>query len=156
VFACSVTASSVSSVCAALSIPVNKVELDNLTSIGQEDVNALCDLLESAVVPAPEYTGGGGSPGSTHKSHLALSGVSHVDFTKQYKPFPEHWGAKPNAQMKGFEGAPPPAARPFSCGPALRARGGIGAEWPLAAQASCMICPAATAEATGRWSSGYR
>ena len=40
-----------------------------------------------------------------HKSHLALSGVSHIEYGKWYKPYPKHWGNPPNAQMKGFEGA---------------------------------------------------
>jgi len=37
-------------------------------------------------------------------AHLALSGVSHVEYGVQYKPFPAHWGKPPNCQMKGHSG----------------------------------------------------
>ena len=43
-------------------------------------------------------------PPSAYTSHLALSGVSHLEFGEQYKPFPKHWGIPPNAQMKGHDG----------------------------------------------------
>jgi len=36
--------------------------------------------------------------------HLALSGVSHLEFGEMYKPYPKHWGVPPNAQMKGHDG----------------------------------------------------
>ena len=41
---------------------------------------------------------------SPYTAHLALSGVSHLEFGVQYKPFPAHWGTPPNAQMKGHNG----------------------------------------------------
>mgnify|MGYP006146771309 CR=1 FL=1 len=41
---------------------------------------------------------------SPNTAHLNLSGVSHLEFAEQYKPFPAHWGVPPNAQMKGHNG----------------------------------------------------
>ena len=39
-------------------------------------------------------------PGYTpHSKHLGLSGISHVDFGTQHKPFPAHWGVPPNVPM---------------------------------------------------------
>lgn len=44
-------------------------------------------------------------PGFTPNSkHLGLSGISHVDFGTQRKPFPAHWGAPPNVAIKGQHG----------------------------------------------------
>ena len=44
-------------------------------------------------------------PGCTpHSKHLGLSGISHVDFGTQRKPFPAHWGVPPNVAMKGQHG----------------------------------------------------
>ena len=44
-------------------------------------------------------------PGCTpHSKHLGLSGISHVDFGTQHKPFPAHWGVPPNVPMKGQHG----------------------------------------------------
>ena len=41
---------------------------------------------------------------SPHTAHLALSGVSHLEFGEQFKPFPAHWGKPPNGTMKGHDG----------------------------------------------------
>jgi len=41
---------------------------------------------------------------SPNDAHLSLSGLMHLDFSAQYKPFPAHWGTPPNAQMKGHNG----------------------------------------------------
>lgn len=41
---------------------------------------------------------------SPNDSHLALSGSMGMNFGEQYKPFPDHWGKPPNAQMKGHNG----------------------------------------------------
>jgi len=96
-----INASSVSSLLQSLQISLNKVELDNVVFYLSQDC-ALCELLEAAMAPPAEPPP---SPSKVdHKIHLALSGVSHVEYGKQYKPFPPHWGDKPNAQMKGFEG----------------------------------------------------
>ena len=43
-------------------------------------------------------------PENPHCAHLALSGVSHIEFGEQAKPFPKHWGEPPNTQLKGHNG----------------------------------------------------
>lgn len=43
-------------------------------------------------------------PKNPNTAHLALSGISHIEFGVQFKPFPKHWGAPPNAQLKGHNG----------------------------------------------------
>ena len=44
------------------------------------------------------------APDSVNEAHLALSGVSHIEFGVQAKPTPKHWGVPPNSQMKGHDG----------------------------------------------------
>jgi len=41
---------------------------------------------------------------SENTAHLALSGVSHLEFGELHKSCPKHWGVPPNAQMKGHDG----------------------------------------------------
>ena len=43
-------------------------------------------------------------PENPHCAHLALSGVSHIEFGQQAKPFPKHWGEPPNTQLKVHNG----------------------------------------------------
>jgi len=43
-------------------------------------------------------------PKNANTAHLALSGVSHIEFGVQLKPFPKHWGTPPNCQLKGHNG----------------------------------------------------
>ena len=62
----------------------------------------LLDLMDESDGHAPVWlTPLGESP---NDAHLALSGVSHLEFGEQYRPFPLHWGDPPNAQMKGHNG----------------------------------------------------
>jgi len=43
-------------------------------------------------------------PPESNDAHIALSGVSHIEFGEQWKAFPKHWGVPPNGQMKGHDG----------------------------------------------------
>jgi hypothetical protein len=43
-------------------------------------------------------------PVDSNDAHIALSGVSHIEFGEQWKAFPKHWGIPPNGQMKGHDG----------------------------------------------------
>lgn len=83
-----------------------------------------------------------------HKSHLALSGVSHIEYGKWYKPYPKHWGSPPNAQMKGFEGAKETADPP----PHTRARRAVAA--PTRSRRPPTPRPAPAADRQGERASG--
>jgi len=87
---------------------INKTELENIEShFGGDDGIDLASFLAALTEDERPVgtTFGVEAPASPHKSHLALSGVSHVEFGQQYKTFPAHWGKPPNAQVKGFEGS---------------------------------------------------
>lgn len=87
---------------------LNKNEFENLFdhfgTDGLVDMPAFLSALgadEKGENPVFYTTGDISNPNT---AHLALSGVSHVDFGSQYKPFPKHWGIPPNTQMKGHNG----------------------------------------------------
>jgi len=90
-------------------INMNKIELENLfdhfaSSATTMDMAAFLSAVlddTSGVDPVMWITQPGQNP---HTAHLALSGVSHIEFGVQAKPFPKHWGAPPNAQLKGHNG----------------------------------------------------
>ena len=87
---------------------LNKVECENLFAFF--DKGGSIDLLSFLSELANDTTGDDPvflhmhAPESTHEAHLALSGVSHIEFGVQSKAFPKHWGVPPNAQMKGHDG----------------------------------------------------
>lgn len=90
---------------------INKIEFENLFDhFGRGGEGAVVDM--DAFLVAMRQTVGGEDPvwrethppPSAYTSHLALSGVSHIEFGEQAKPFPKHWGIPPNAQMKGHDG----------------------------------------------------
>ena len=88
---------------------LNKIELENLVSYygdGSGGTRLLTFLRELSVDTRgedPQYSTMY-APQSPNEAHLALSGVSHIEFGVAYKPFPKHWGVPPNAQMKGHDG----------------------------------------------------
>ena len=87
---------------------LNKIEMENLASWygaagGIDLATFLSDLATDTAGDDPRYTTMY-APESAHEAHLALSGVSHIEFGTQDKPFPKHWGVPPNAQMKGHDG----------------------------------------------------
>ena len=90
---------------------LNKTEFDNLFEhfdAGEESVDR-CDMLKfatelSTLPPGKEPVWRGPAPESPYTHHLSLSGVSHLEFGKQYRPFPAHWGIPPNHTMKGHMG----------------------------------------------------
>ena len=88
---------------------MNKIEVENLVEHyavggGLVDVGAfLTALMTDTSGDDPIYPKIHGFD-SPHEAHLALSGVSHIEFGKLNKPFPKHWGVPPNAQMKGHDG----------------------------------------------------
>ena len=91
-----------------ISLVLNKNEFENVFAHFGDGVT--CDmssflegLAEELPYASPKFFSSI-PPTSPHKAHLALSGVSHIEFGEQYKPFPAHWGAPPNAQMKGHNG----------------------------------------------------
>jgi len=91
------------------SLHLNKGELENLhkhfpgSAPGSVDIGAfvfLCSDGSAGRDPVwVEHTGV-----DPNTAHLALSGVAHLEFGEQRKPFPAHWGTAPNAQMKGHSG----------------------------------------------------
>jgi len=89
-------------------ICLNKTEVENVTyhfgcAGGTVNVAAFLDFLsDPATVPGTSFAVG--ETLSPHKSHLALSGVSHTEFGTQYKEFPAAWGQPPNASVKGHDG----------------------------------------------------
>jgi len=100
----------VSSWLTGVGLHLNKGELENLflhykanaegTAVDLQTFIGECSVVTSGTDPVwlPHE---GESP---YAAHLALSGVSHLEFGIQAKPFPKHWGAPPNAQMKGHSG----------------------------------------------------
>lgn len=91
----------------ATGILVNKTELDNIMFHFGNGTTIDLAAFFVALGPPPTFLGttfGVDPPESPYKKHLSLSGVSHVGFEQQYKPFPAHWGAPPNAQVKGYPG----------------------------------------------------
>ena len=88
---------------------LNKIEVENLVAhfevpTGEVDVNAfLAALMTDTSGDDPCFPKMHGTD-SPHAAHLALSGVSHLEFGILDKPFPKHWGVPPNAQMKGHDG----------------------------------------------------
>jgi len=87
----------------------NKTEFENIFEhFGSEDTQMvdmkafIWELLD--IPPGADPIMYSAEPDSPNKTHLALSGVSHMEFGKQYKPFPAHWGVPPNVQMKGHDG----------------------------------------------------
>ena len=88
---------------------LNKIELENLCEYygdGSGNTSLLTFLREISVDTRgedPKYSSMY-APQSPNEAHLALSGVSHIEFGVAYKPFPKHWGVPPNAQMKGHDG----------------------------------------------------
>ena len=92
-----------------MKIILNKTELENLFDHFASSSN--CVDLAALFAAVCDDCGGTDpvmyvtcSPQSPHASHLALSGVSHIEFGEQLKPFPKHWGTPPNAQLKGHNG----------------------------------------------------
>ena len=88
---------------------LNKTEFDNVFEHWGTEDKSTCNMLEFAgdlatLPPGTEPIYYEATPESPNKTHLALSGVSHLEFGKQYKPFPAHWGGPPNCQMKGHFG----------------------------------------------------
>ena len=87
---------------------INKVELENIvelygTPTGIDLKPFLIDLVTDTSGEDPYYRTMY-AEASAHEAHLALSGVSHIEFGEQHKPAPKHWGVPPNAQMKGHDG----------------------------------------------------
>ena len=96
---------------AANGLLINKIEFENLFDhFGGGKDNPVADM-DAFLMELRKDVGGDmpvfhetHAPPSPHTSHLALSGVSHIEFGLQFKPFPKHWGVPPNAQMKGHDG----------------------------------------------------
>ena len=90
---------------------INKIEFENLFDhFGGGSANPVVDM-DAFLVALRTIEGGEEpvyvemhAPPSPHTAHLALSGVSHIEFGQQSKPYPKHWGVPPNAQMKGHDG----------------------------------------------------
>jgi len=95
-------------------IKINKTELENLFDhfgSGPDAVDLaafFAELEDDAQGETPVFylteTTKFLMPESPYMAHLSLSGTAHVGFDAQYKPFPKHWGAPPNAQLKGHDG----------------------------------------------------
>jgi len=92
---------------------INKIEFENLFDhFGGGAASPVADMDAFLIaLRGLMYAGGEDpmyhethAPPSPHTAHLALSGVSHIEFGQQFKPFPKHWGVPPNAQMKGHDG----------------------------------------------------
>ena len=95
----------------ACGVLTNKIEFENIFEHYGEEVDgvSMIDVAKfvsevSMVPPGTEPRYFTAEPFSPNKTHLALSGVSHMEFGEQYKPFPSHWGVPPNCQMKGHDG----------------------------------------------------
>jgi len=90
-------------------LSMNKTELENLfdhfgSSSTTVDMAAfLSAILDDVSGEDPIIWIKENEP-NPHTAHLALSGVSHIEYGVQDKPFPKHWGAPPNAQLKGHNG----------------------------------------------------
>ena len=96
----------VSSWLTGVGLHLNKGELENLflhykanaegTAVDLQTFIGECSVVTSGTDPVwlPHE---GESP---YAAHLALSGVSHLEFGIQAKPFPKHWGAPPNAHAE--------------------------------------------------------
>ena len=94
---------------------LNKTEFDNLFEHFNPDPNSgedKCDMLKFAqelMTPPPGAEPVWRSyevmhPENMNTHHLSLSGVSHLEFGRQNRPFPAHWGIPPNHTMKGHMG----------------------------------------------------
>lgn len=94
------------------SMMINKIEFENLFDhFGHSDRDVPVADMDAFLMALRTDEGGDNPvyhemypPPSPHTAHLALSGVSHMEFGEQFKPFPKHWGVPPNAQMKGHDG----------------------------------------------------
>jgi len=88
---------------------LNKTQVENLyyhyPGSGPDTVDLgafIADCGDGSAGRDPEFLLKTGE--SDHTAHLNLSGTMSIEFGDQFKPFPQHWGAAPNAQMKGHAG----------------------------------------------------
>jgi len=96
----------------ACAIKINKTEFENLfdhfaSALEHVDLSAFFAALEDdseGDEPVFYITSTTLAPQNENTAHLALSGTAHIGFDAQFKPFPKHWGAPPNTQLKGHNG----------------------------------------------------
>ena len=103
------SASECNSFAVATGLKLNKNEFENLfdhfgAGTGKVDMVTFLGALSEHQNGVEPVWAGVEAPSSPNTAHLALSGVSHIEYGEQYKPFPKHWGVPPNAQMKGHNG----------------------------------------------------
>jgi len=94
---------------AAVKLNLNKTEFENLfdhfaSSAATVDMAAFLAAVLDDVSGEDPIQWLKDPSVNPHTAHLALSGVSHIEYGTQDKPFPKHWGAPPNAQLKGHNG----------------------------------------------------